>query len=241
MIDFKQDFTTDFDAIAAALHLGYAGPPIALSRFGDGEYAILQNMVHNAKSDGWEWGGQENHEFQDLLRHSLIAGSWLDDYYVGISAANHHPRAHAWYMGQLLGDNVPLSKITFASLFIFSNYDRFLPLIDSMDRFITVGGSDRCDYQTPRSPSDPAWKNSASEIVCELQKIDLVDAILVSAGPWASILIHRYWQMTESDRRNTIIDVGSAMDEKMRGRRSRQYHNPYSVHRSWVPRFNGNA
>lgn len=240
MISLTQDFFKDFDLITSALKESYSGQPIAFHRMGDGEYAILRNMTHVAKSDGWKWHGGENGELRDLLFQSLIAGSEIDDYFVGISAVNHHPLAHAWYLEQLNECGVPMQKITFASLFIFANYDRFLPIIDDLDRFVTVGGSERCDYQTPKTPDDPAWPDVIESLPLEIYaSVDFTDAILVSAGPWSSALIHRYWKITEGDteRRQTIIDCGSTLDEKLRGRRTRQYHNSMQPQRQWVPRF----
>lgn len=239
-MNLTQDFAADFDAIADTLKPDYRGRQIAFSRFGDGEYAILRNMTHVAKSDGWKWQGGENGNLRESLFQSLIAGSEMDDYFVGISAVNHHPLAHAWYLEQLKESGVPMQKVTFASLFIFANYDRFLPIIDDLDRFVTVGGSERCDYQTPKTPDDPAWQGVIESLPLEIYvSVDFTDAILVSAGPWASVLIHRYWQITESDaeRRQTIIDCGSTLDEKLRGRRTRHYHDSMQPQRQWVPRF----
>lgn len=238
MIELSQNFSTDFDAIAAVLQSDYSGLPIAMGRFGDGEYAILRNMAHVAKSDRWRWDGQP-HELQQSLHRSLVAGCELSNYYVGISAANHHPRAHDWYKHQLEINGVPMNRVTFASLFIFANYERFLAAVGKLDRFVTVGGSKKCDFQTPRSPLDKSWTLAIQCLAVELRNIDYTDAILVSAGPWASVLVHEYWRITDRcrNRRNTIIDVGSAVDEMIRGRRTRKYHDEANRQRHWVPKF----
>ncbi|HEV3003349.1 MAG TPA: glycosyltransferase, partial [Pirellulales bacterium] len=50
--------------------------------------------------------------------------------------------------------------------------------------------------------------------------------ILVSAGPAACIVVHKYWQRATPERRQTIVDVGSAIDELTKGRKTRQYQVP---------------
>lgn len=238
---FTHDFSADFDLLSAVFHPEYRGLPAAFSRFGDGEYAILRNMVHVAKSDGWKWDGRKS-EMQDLLLESLVAGSELDDYFVGISAANHHPLAHKWYIEKLNECDVPIEKVTFASLFIFANYDRFLSAIGDIERFVIVGSASKCDYQTPSDPADSEWPHTIVELANELASIDYTDAILVAAGPWSSVLIHRYWQITKNaaSRRQSIIDVGSSIAEIIHGRRTRKYQLPSNQQRLWIPAFSEN-
>lgn len=240
-MNMTQDFATDFDAIVSTLKPEYSGPPIALSRFGDGEYAIMRCMEHRANSDGWNWHG-ENHIIRYFLTDSLTAGGELDDYYVGVSAANHHPKAHQWYMRQLTAWEVPTSRVTFASLFIFANYERFLAAIKlagGLVPFVTVGCTAKHDFKVPENPLDAAWPSVIDELAAELMNIDHCQAMLVSAGPWGKVLVHRYWQLTDDnrDRRQTIIDVGSAVDELFRGRRTRRYHDPNHPQRNWIPRM----
>ena len=48
--------------------------------------------------------------------------------------------------------------------------------------------------------------------------------ILVSAGPAAAVIIHKYW--TRAARKQVIVDVGSAIDEATKGRKTRRYQVP---------------
>jgi hypothetical protein len=52
--------------------------------------------------------------------------------------------------------------------------------------------------------------------------------MLISAGPASAIIIHRYWQRAEPERRQVIVDVGSAIDELTKGKRTRSYQVPGS-------------
>lgn len=227
-----QSFTEDFDLLTSVLHPDYSGPPISCSRFGDGEYAILRGMAYKAKSDGWQWGGQRHSLQNDLLR-SLVAGAELPGYYVGISSENHHPRAYRWYAKQIDNHGVPVTRITFASLFIFANYERFRRL--DLSHCVTVGRGS-ADLIVPSSPAAESWPEQIETLVDILCGVEC--PILISAGPWASIIVHRYWKlMKDNPDRQTIIDVGSAMDERLHGRRTRRYHLPDNPQRNWIPRM----
>jgi hypothetical protein len=50
--------------------------------------------------------------------------------------------------------------------------------------------------------------------------------ILVSAGPASCVIVHRYWQRAKRDERQVIVDVGSEIDERTKGRKTRQYQMP---------------
>lgn len=47
---------------------------------------------------------------------------------------------------------------------------------------------------------------------------------LVSAGPASAVIIHKYWQRAR--RKQTIVDVGSAIDERLKGCKTRPYQQP---------------
>jgi hypothetical protein len=230
----QQDFTKDFESLTAALHPDYDGKPVCCARFGDGEYAIMRGIAHKAKSDGWEWSGQ-HHPLRQMLFESLTAGCELDDYFVGVSAANHHPNAHKWYVQQLTAFSVPMDCVTFASLFIFANYERFRDL--DLSHCFVVGNGRGVGYPVPIRPDSRGWDNTCYNAASMLAE-QIRRPIIVSAGPWSSVLIHRYWQRTEgSPHRQTIIDVGSALDEQLRGRKTRKYQYAGNPMRGWVPRW----
>ena len=60
------------------------------------------------------------------------------------------------------------------------------------------------------------------ELVTRLLAVDR--PILVSAGPLSAVLIHQYWQ--RATHKQIILDVGSALDERTKGRRTRAYQTP---------------
>lgn len=132
---FSQDFYADFDVAMAGLSPSYSGQPYAFVRYGDGEAAIMRQIAHRAKSDGWRWDGQE-HPLRQRLIDSLACR--LPGYCIGVSAYNHHPYAHEWYLEQLV--DLPPERLTLASLFIFANYERFQDVTTNLANFCVVSG-----------------------------------------------------------------------------------------------------
>jgi 2-polyprenyl-3-methyl-5-hydroxy-6-metoxy-1,4-benzoquinol methylase len=201
---FRQDFVTDFDQV------DFRGEPFAFVRFGDGERAICMAKPLVAR-DGWEYPGGPSRFGEELLaalRHDA------PDYYVGISDSCCDRPARDWYLGQV---RVPLGQVTFANLFVNGNYRRF----QGLDlRGLAVVASEGGDFRVPADVFAEPFDLDA--LVARLLTVDR--PILVAAGPASPILIHKYW--TRAVRKQTIVDVGSAIDERTKGRKTRPYQVP---------------
>ena len=99
------------------------------------------------------------------------------------------------------------------------NYRRFRQL--DLKPFVTVsnGGGDF------RVPDDLV--HGQFDIDSLVERLLTVDRpILVAAGPASCIIVHKYWMRAEPARRQAIVDVGSAIDERIKGRKTRQYQIP---------------
>lgn len=220
----RQDFAADFDALTVGLRRGYDGPPYAFVRFGDGEAAIMRGDPHAAKSDGWEFRGGVN-----LLAPVLLAAARcsLPGFYIGISAEEHHQDAHR-YLRQTVVTTA--ERITFAELFIFANYDRWRSL--DLRHCLTVGSGGVFYVPPDAVVTDWDYRPTVDALIGEAG-----GPILVAAGPVANALIYDYWLRCPPDRRQVVLDVGSAIDERMKKRRTRRYHAPGSDKRRWRPLF----
>lgn len=236
-MNLTRDFTEDFYAMTAGLRPSYDGPPYAFSRYADGERAIMcEDCCHNAKSDGWRWCGRDalDSPLPKMLSESLTIGASLENYHVGVSSASHHPNAHKWYMKTLRKAGVDLSSVTFAELFIFSNWWRFKQVkIDGC----CIVASKNGNVTVPADPRSTEWPNRLRCLVSYLIDYVTPSPILVSAGPWASVLIAEYWKATTDRQRSVIIDVGSAIDPEFKGRRTRFYHNQRHATANLAPVF----
>lgn len=237
-----QDFSADFHTLTAGLSPDYRGPAYALSRFADGESAILFGGFHSAKRDGWQWSGPHETHSNQYLADGLQAAlthneeGWL----VGITAEEHHPRCHRRLLGLLEAENSTLdntpplpSRLTFAEIFHFANFQKFTTL--DLSHCFTVGCGRRADWRVPATPQDEGWPQAIETTLTVLSGVET--PILVAAGPWAKILILNYWRETPIARRQVILDVGSALTLRVKGRRCRRFQIPGHVKSDWVPRW----
>lgn len=204
---FRQDFQHDFDAIMEAEE------PLALVRFHDGEYALLEKMPYRAASKWTSPGGQV--WLYDSLLASLVESD-LDRYFIGISPPCCTPGATQYYRQQV---RAPKDHLTFATLFTHRNYRRFGELRARFSDAVTVGCK-QADIQVPFNGVTRAWDIDA--VVKQLLEVDR--PILIAAGPCANVIIHRYWKLQAKDKRQYILDVGAAMDLEIHGEKTRHYH-----------------
>lgn len=221
-----RDYEHDFDSLIETLSPSYSGSPLAFSRFADGEAAIIFGGSHSAKSDGWEWHGGRRSELPQRLKDALQYAEL--GYHLGITAEEHHPRDHKRLLNEV---KLGLSFITYAEIFIFANYQRFQRM--TLDHCCTIGGTG--EVRTPKTPDDVAWNKTIDELVPFM--VECSRPMLVSAGPWACVLIHEYWKRCPKNMRRVVLDVGSAMDEKHRGRKTRRYQKPGNGLQSWRPKW----
>jgi 2-polyprenyl-3-methyl-5-hydroxy-6-metoxy-1,4-benzoquinol methylase len=205
---FTQEFVKDFEQI------DLWGRPFAFARFGDGERSICRG-VPVACSDGWSFNGGSSTFASDLYA-SLISD--FPDYYVGISDTCCDREAHEWFMKRV---RVPLDRLTFANILVNGNYQRFR----ATDlRGTVVVASEGGDFTVPEDIAGTGFEIDG--LVERLLRVDR--PILVAAGPAACVIVHRYWQRADAEKRQSIMDVGSAIDEFTKRRKTRRYHFPGS-------------
>ena len=205
---FRQNFRGDFE------QFDFRGPAFAFARFADGERAICMGKPVEG-ADGWRYAGGAS-PFQEAL---LAALRFNDrDYYIGISDGCCDAAAKEWYLRQI---TVPMSHVTFSNIFVNGNYERFKRLDLSAAATVAPEGG---DYWVPQDVIGSQF--DIDQLVARLVRVERT--ILVSAGPASAVIIHRYWQSAPPERRQAIVDVGSAIDECTKGRRTRQYQVPGS-------------
>ena len=221
-----RSFESDFDSLVESIGPHYSGGALAFARFADGEAACIWNRSHKAKSDGWEWHGGR----RSTLSERLLAALRYDahGYHLGITAAEHHPRDHNLLLSEV---RLGMTFVTFAEIFIFANYGKFALL--NLDHCCTIGNHG--EIPTPKTPDDPAWEKTIDELIPYM--VECSRPMLISAGPWACVIVHEYWKRCPKQMRRVVLDVGSAMDERHRGRRTRRYQKPGSGLQSWKPKW----
>jgi SAM-dependent methyltransferase len=205
---FTQDFLRDFD------QFDFHGRPFAFVRFGDGERSICRG-IPLVNCDGWSYDGAAS-RFAADLNASL---TFVDpDYYIGISDGCCDREARDWFLERI---RVPLEQVTFANIFVNGNYRRFRKLDLSGTALVSSSGG---DFTVPEH-----LINSDFDLDGLVDRLLAVDrTILVAAGPASCVLIHKYWLRADPGRRQTIVDIGSVLDEVIKGCKTRCYHYPGS-------------
>lgn len=217
---FTQSFHDDFTTLISAISPAYSGA-LAFARYADGEAAILFGGKHVAKSDGWSWRTGFKSDLPERLMASLQCST--HGWHVGVTAEEHHKADHHKLLAEV---RVDLSFVTFAEIFIFANYQRFRGM--NLDHCLVIGK----DVRVPRTPDDPAWVKTIDELVPFM--VQCGRPMLVSAGPWACVLIHEYWKRCPQNMRRVVLDVGSAINS---GRQNRRYQHQGSPLQSWSPKW----
>jgi len=222
---FSQEFVADLN------RLDFFGEPFALVRFADGERALCEGRpieLHN-EFESWESTGEAT-PFTELLNASLRAN--LPGYCIGISCPCCDVDAHWWYLKQV---TVPRQRLTFSNLFVNGNHDRFLERVERerLTERCAIVSSGKGAFRVPRRAVDDDW--DMDRLVDQLCEVDR--PILVAAGPAANVLIYKYWQ--RATRRQTIVDIGSALDGWIHGAGTRNYHRPDHPNRKTICRWSG--
>lgn len=209
---FTQDFVEDGKRFVESF---YGDKPFALSRYGDGESAIINGGTHVAKSDGWAWKGHDT-KLRDLLRESLEAD--LPGYCIGLANGADQPEDFDKLYRHV---KAPVERLTFCELLMFANYKRYATSL-KMDDCLTVGRG--CDVETPHEPYSEEWDNwpAILDAMLETDK----RAIVLCAGPWSCVLVHEYWKASGE---KICVDLGSAVAVRFRKRNTRRYHHKESV------------
>lgn len=206
---FTFDHKRDFEAVLAATE------PFALVRFGDGEAALLTGKAHKAANGEWSVGTAGSW-ITPALRESLARVA--DGYCVGLPPGCCLP-AHVKLHHEA---RVPVASRTFATLFLHGNLERTPELIEALQPvFVGRLGSIMVPDRGVEAPCD------LDGIVEQMLAVER--PMLVSAGPLANVLIDRYWQQQAPERRQIVLDVGSALDRALSGKSSRHYHQGWTL------------
>lgn len=212
---FTRNFKGDYEAIEHALE---QGKHFALSRFGDGEWALLRQKPYKSAS-GWTTKGQS--WISGPLLSSLRAD--LDGYCVGYSPPCCHPKCVEFF-----AENVQVPKIrrTFSTVLFHGNFVRARTFF-SRTPAVLVGCTRGCQIRVPaRAVDEPV------DIEPIIEKMMAVrdKPIFVAAGPLACVLVHQYWSRTRSrpEDRVACIDIGGVLDQSLHGKQTRYYQDASS-------------
>lgn len=186
----------------------------ALLRWGDGERAILTKEGVKAQ-EGWSVPQGED-GFGDALSKALAMTD--EKVYHGISCPCCDAKAYYWYLS-----HTESKQLTFANLWVNSNYQNFIGKLGCLKRDAVVignaagrdaqiGGLNTLDYYEISDDCLDFFYHHLDRMIEEIiskygSRNNLFYAI--SAGPLSEIIIERLFQ---NNPENCYIDFGSCVD-----------------------------
>jgi len=191
----------------------------SLTRYGDGERAIIENIPINESTqaftvDKWKYSGESNHFSNDLKQTCFHRE---DNYFYGVSCQCCDINSKLYY--QKIFEN---HNLTYANLFVNSNYKLFLEFINILDRDVFLicniaGETSQYPFNIKQKllieNNCIEWYNKNKEtFLLELKNIStsrINELFFISAGPLSEIIIHNLYK---NNPNNCYIDVGSSLD-----------------------------
>jgi len=190
--------------------------PFSFSKYADGEYKVLRNQpITNC--DGWSFNPNlHQFEYQILMESFLYRNK---EYYVGISCPCCQPTDHVQWMR----DTVVCDNVTWANLFVNSNYeffkDNFFIEFNNWEGDVTLVANEKgINKKLPFKVDEyisiqiGSWFNPELKIILEMMKEKATknnQLFLFSAGPLGNILAHQLHMVNPN---NTYIDIGSTIN-----------------------------
>ena len=211
-----------------------SGDNFSLSRYGDGELAIIEGREIGKdpqayEIDGWHTDGNAG-VFAKDLRNSLNRTE--DNFFYGIPCVCCHGEENKnKYLDMITNNNV-----LFANLLVNANFRKFATYLMKLERDVVLIANEKgYDKKYPFNLVDALWvseeciewyNNYKLEILAmikDISKRHKDTLFLISAGPMANIMVDKLY---ESNPNNTYIDVGSPLDVFTKNVMTRPYQNP---------------
>jgi hypothetical protein len=222
-----KDFTEEFDKFYTKIK---EHSPFAFSRWADGELWILENKSYSLSPSSYGYLYPEDQKEFDAVKHQFHREKlWdafrynADNYYIGITTNSdvgilgYSPRD--WMIENSGSD---IEHITFANLFINSNYNRFrdqvLPLFSEYKTVVMC--NQRSNFKKCPFPVYKDFRIGSNCIINDDDKVEkMVEwakeekpngyLFLFAASSLGNLCIHRLHEVAPN---NTYIDVGSALN-----------------------------
>lgn len=226
-----KDFKNEFDRI---INLIETKEPLVFVRYGDGETILMDGGEISTGTQAFtvdKWSSKVGQtklgsRLKESLKHT--EKEWI--YGIPCECCNN-----ACKMRILKQLNVSSDQVTYANLFVNSNYKFFINWVKSLseDVFLITNKMAKNNlYKFPFKISNffsieddcvNYFEKNDDIIIEELKKmVEGLNGVLflVSAGPLAEVLIDELWKVNNTNR---YIDVGSSLDEYIHGKVTRPY------------------
>lgn len=197
----------------------------AMGRYADGERALLEcRQIPTA--DGWKVPQEPNWITRELW------GALRDDtdgWHLGLGCACCDIETHKMLRSHA---TLPESRRTFSSVFVNGNHDDFRDFCTDIQiwkkcHFVACAPHENVAQYIPanqytRIDANAVNKWHKADLRRLVDKLLLLHRpILLAAGPLGAVIANRYWHISTS--RQSIVDIGSALDPLLHGRSTRNY------------------
>lgn len=227
-------YTSDFDYFWGLIDLNIN---FAFARYADGEVMLMNGIevpefTQAFQVDRWKAPNGLSKVGRELLE---TTSHQERHYYYAISGRSDNPNDWLYLVNKIYNRN---SDRTFVNLWINANYERTKQRLLNLKRDVVLICNEAAIGKTfpfpvkmiSPFPNDCInfWENNSEQYIQHL--IDTYGKMenqlfFISCGPVSEIIIHRLYQ---NNPNNTYIDMGSALDEFIHGRKTRPYMDPNS-------------
>lgn len=204
--------------------------PLALTRYGDGERALMCGKAVKAQ-EGWEAPPRLTGLGEAL---SATLEHREPNFYYGIACPCCNREVYYWYASRLESKN-----LTFANLFVNANYQKFFSRFSRLKgeavvianraaRGKPLGRLKITDFFAVDDDCVGFYQSGFRDLMEGLNQAageGEGKLFVVSAGPLSEVIIHRLYQLNP---RHTYVDFGSCLDMLLHGRATRPYMDPRS-------------
>lgn len=222
---FREDFYNAWSRIES-------GIPFVHARYADGEIALSMGREIGRGSqatevDKWKAPAKMTKLGREILE-SLCHTE--PNYYYAISCDTSSVSDKNYLLSHIKQSR---EYITFANLWINANYNLFLEKIKTHKRPTIIIGNvsgenakfpfDIENYLSFGNNCVETWEQYSNEIK-DVLNIGIGNisgkTVFISVGPMSEAIIHHLWTVNPT---NQYIDIGSALDEYIHGRKTRPY------------------
>lgn len=222
--------------------------PFCFVRYGDGEAMLMNNQPISKNTqayyaDKWSSNGGETKigvKLKEILK--INEPEWV----FGIPCECCNIQCKKYLLNELLVDE---NQITYANMFVNSNYSEFINWVSYINEEVIIIGNKNGlnnldkfpfkikDYYPLEDDCVNFYENNyesfTNELLTKFKDVHNT-LIFVSGGPLSEIIIHELWLLNKTNR---LIDVGSSLDLFTHNKITRPYMDKFSYYSKQTCRF----
>jgi hypothetical protein len=222
-----------------------SGENFSFVRFADGEVMLMNGLTVNETTQAYLWDKWYSKGGETKLGIDLKDCLSVNDqnFYFAISSKTDNIDDYNFLYNNIENKN----KLTFANLWINSNYKNTITNIKNLSRDVILICNENCNIQNiPFKviefipfPDDCVnfWEKNKNYFNEKIQKISTKynnKLFIVCCGPTSAVIIKN---MFNNNKNNTYVDFGSSLDVFIHGKKTRPYMEDDSMYHNHISKF----